>query len=116
MVSFTSDLSKQEWEAYKTVNINSLKLLAVLIDAASHVSFKLPATQFHLSNREEQCLLWAARGKTYQEIATIQGLGFSTVKTHLDTVRHKLQCMNLTHAAAVAFARGVFPAQSLMTR
>ena len=113
VVSFTSDLSKQEWEAYKAANINSLKLLAVLIDSASHINFKLPAPQVHLSNREEQCLLWAARGKTYQEIAMILGLAFSTVKTHLDTARHKLQCMNLTHAAAVAFATGVFPAQAL---
>jgi DNA-binding CsgD family transcriptional regulator len=114
VVSFTSDLSKQEWEAYKSSSLNSLKLLAVLIDAASHVNLKLPASSVHLSNREEQCLLWAARGKTYQEIATIQGLAFGTVKTHLDTARHKLQCMNLTHAAAVAFATGVFPAQALI--
>jgi DNA-binding CsgD family transcriptional regulator len=109
VVSFTSDLSKQEWEAYKAANMNSLKL----IDAASHVNFKLPAPQVHLSNREEQCLLWAARGKTYQEIAAIQGLAFGTVKVYLDTARRKLQCMNLTHAAAVAFATGVFPAQAL---
>jgi DNA-binding CsgD family transcriptional regulator len=113
MVSFTSDLSKDEWEAYKATNIKSLKLLAVLIDSASHINLKLPALPVHLSNREEQCLLWAARRKTYQEIAMILGLAFGTVKTHLDTARHKLQCMNLTHAAAVAFATGVFPAQAL---
>jgi DNA-binding CsgD family transcriptional regulator len=114
VVSFASDLSKEEWETYKAANIDSFKLLSVLIDAASHVHLKLSVPQVHLSNREEQCLLWAARGKTYQEIATIQGLAFSTVKTHLDTARHKLQCMNLTHAAAVAVATGVFPAQALI--
>jgi DNA-binding CsgD family transcriptional regulator len=114
VVSFTSDLSKREWEAYKAGNTNSLKLLAVLIDAASHVNFKRRAPQVHLSNREQQCLLWAARGKTYREIASIQGVSFGTVKSHLDTARHKLQCMNLTHAAAVAFAIGVFPAQALV--
>ena len=113
VVSFTSDLSKDEWEAYKAANMKNLKLLAVLIDSASHINFKLPSFPVHLSNREEQCLLWAARGKTYQEIAMILGLAFGTVKTHLDTARHKLQCMNLTHAAAVAFATGVFPAQAL---
>ena len=90
-----------------------LKLLSVLIDSASHINFKLPAFQVHLSNREEQCLLWAARGKTYQEIAEILGLAFGSVKTHLDAARHKLRCMNLTHAAAVAFATGVIPAQAL---
>ena len=113
VVSFTSDLSKDEWEAYKAANMKNLKLLAVLIDSAFHINFKLLAFPVHLSNREEQCLLWAARGKTYQEIAMILGLAFGTVKTHLDTARHKLQCMNLTHAAAVAFATGVFPAQAL---
>ena len=105
--SFTSDVSKDEWEAYKAANMTNLKLLAVLIDSASHINFKRPAFPVHLSNREEQCLLWAARGKTYQEIAMILGLAFGTVKTHLDTARHKLQCINLTHAAAVAFATGV---------
>jgi DNA-binding CsgD family transcriptional regulator len=113
LVSFTSDLSKEEWEAYKTANTAKLKLLSVLIDSASHINFKLPAFQVHLSNREEQCLLWAARGKTYQEIAEILGLAFGSVKTHLDAARHKLRCMNLTHAAAVAFATGVIPAQAL---
>ena len=114
LVSFTSYLSKDEREAYKAANMNSLKVLAVLIDAASHISFKLPASPVHLSKREEQCLLWAARRKTYQEIAMILGLAFSTVKVYLDTARHKLQCMNLTHAAAVAFATGVFPSQALI--
>ena len=113
LVSFTSDLSKEEWEAYKTANMAKLKLLSVLIDSASHINFKLPAFQVHLSNREEQCLLWAARGKTYQEIAEILGLAFGSVKTHLDAARHKLRCMNLTHAAAVAFATGLIPAQAL---
>src|SRR5580704_772030 len=64
LVSFTSDLLKDEWEAYKAANMAKLKLLSVLIDSASHINFKLPAFQVHLSNREEQCLLWAARGKT----------------------------------------------------
>ena len=45
LVSFTSDLSKEEWEAYKTANTAKLKLLSVLIDSASHINFKLPAFQ-----------------------------------------------------------------------
>jgi DNA-binding CsgD family transcriptional regulator len=113
LVSFTSDLSKDEWEDYKGANMKSLKLLSILIDSAANINFKLPAFPVHLSNREEQCLLWAARGKTYQEIAEILGLAFGSVKTHLDAARHKLHCMNLTHAAAVAFATGVIPAQAL---
>jgi DNA-binding CsgD family transcriptional regulator len=113
LVSFSSDLSNDEWEDYKAANLEKLKLLTVLIDSASNINFKLPASPVHLSNREEQCLLWAARGKTYQEIAEILWLAFGSVKTHLDAARHKLHCMNLTHAAAVACATGVIPAQAL---
>jgi DNA-binding CsgD family transcriptional regulator len=113
VVSFTSDLAKDEWETYKASNIKGLQLLSVLIDSAANINFKLPPLPVHLSTREEQCLLWAARGKTYQEIAEILGLAFGSVKTHLDGARHKLRCMNLTHAAAVAFATGVIPAQAL---
>ena len=113
VVSFTSDLAKDEWETYKTSNMKGLQLLSVLIDSAANINFKLPPLPVQLSTREEQCLLWAARGKTYQEIAEILGLAFGSVKTHLDGARHKLRCMNLTPAAAVAFATGVIPAQAL---
>ncbi len=113
LVSFTSDLSKEDWESYKLQNMKGLQLISVLIDSAANINFKLQSTPVQLSTREEQCLVWAARGKTYQEISDILGLAFGSVKTHLDGARHKLHCMNLTHAAAVAFATGVIPAQAL---
>jgi DNA-binding CsgD family transcriptional regulator len=113
LVSFTSDLSKDDWQSYKLNNMNGLQLLSVLIDSAADINFKLPLFPVRLSTREEQCLLWAARGKTYEEIAEILGVAFGSVKTHLDGARHKLRCLNLTHAAAVAFATGVIPAQAL---
>ena len=113
LVSFTSDLSNDEWENYKAANIKGLKLLSILLDSASHINFKLPASPAHLSNREEQCLLWAARGKTFQEIGEILGLALGTVKGHLDAARHKLDCTNLPHAVAFAFATGAIPAQAL---
>ena len=50
MVSFNSDLPKDEWEADKAANIKNLRLLAVLIDSASHINFKAPASPIHLSN------------------------------------------------------------------
>jgi DNA-binding CsgD family transcriptional regulator len=113
LVSFTSDLPKSEWEDYRAANLQQLKLLCVLIESASRINFKLAAAPVRLTSREEQCLIWAARGKTYQEIAAILGLAFYSVKTHLDAARDKMQCMNLTHAAALAFATGIIPAQAL---
>ena len=113
LVSFTSNRSKDEWEQYKNDNSAKLQLLAVLIDSAANINFKLPLPPVKLSRREEQCLIWAARGKTYQQIGEILELTFGSVKTHLDSARHKLNCMNLTHTVAVAIASGVLPAKAV---
>jgi DNA-binding CsgD family transcriptional regulator len=111
LVSFTSDHSKDEWAEYKLRNMVKLQPMAVLIDCAAGLNFKLTPDPVELSKREEECLIWAARGKTYHDIAGILNLSFASVKTYLDTARHKLSCINLTHAVAVAIATGVIPAK-----
>ncbi len=112
LVSFTSDHSKTEWARYKRTNMVKLQRLSALIDSAADVKWK-PLPSVTLSKGEWQCLVWAAKGKTYQEIAEIMNLGFGGVKAILDTARNKLHCMNLTHAIAVAIATGVIPAAAL---
>ncbi len=114
VVSFTSDMAKDEWDTYTSSNLAKLQVLSVLIDTAASINFKLPPLEVKLSRREEQCLIWAARGKTYQEIAELLGLGFGSVKSHLDNARHKLRCVNLTHAVAVAIASGIIPAKAVV--
>ena len=113
LVSFTSNHSKEEWREYKAHNIIKLQLMSVLIDLAASINLKLNVPAVKLSKREEQCLIWAARGKTYQDISEILNISFGSVKSYLDTARHKLNCINLTHAVAVAVATGVIPAKAL---
>jgi DNA-binding CsgD family transcriptional regulator len=113
LVSFTSNHSKDDWAEYKSRNMVKLQPMAVLIDSAAGINFKLTPEPVELSKREEECLIWAARGKTYHDIARILNLSFASVKTYLDTARHKLSCINLTHAVAVAIATGVIPAKAL---
>ena len=113
LVSFTSNHTKQEWKEYKTRNMIKLQLMSVLIDSAASINLKLNTPPVKLSKREEQCLIWAARGKTYQDISEILNISFASVKSYLDTARHKLNCINLTHAVAVAIATGVIPAKAL---
>jgi DNA-binding CsgD family transcriptional regulator len=113
LISFTSNHSKDDWAEYKSRNIVKLQPMAVLIDSAAGTNFKLTPEAIELSKREEECLIWAARGKTYHDIAGILNLSFASVKTYLDTARHKLSCINLIHAVAVAIATGVIPAKAL---
>jgi DNA-binding CsgD family transcriptional regulator len=113
LVSFTSNHSKSEWIKYKERNMTQLQLMSVLIDSAAGINTRLNTRPVSLSKREEQCLIWAARGKTYQDIAEILDLSYGSVKSYLDTARHKLNCINITHAVAVAIATGVIPAKAL---
>jgi len=113
VVSFSSNHTKAEWDQFKKNNMVKLQLISVLIDSAASVNLKLSSPPVKLSKREEQCLIWAARGKTYQDISDILNISFGSVKSYLDTARHKLNCANLTHAVGVAIATGVIPAKAL---
>ena len=68
---------------------------------------------FELSPRERDCLRWAARGKTYHEIALILGIAYASVKTNLDTARHKLNCVALPQATALAVVLGILTEEDL---
>ena len=114
IVSFTNDLPRREWEEFKAANMDRLHHAAALIDSAAIAGARLPDQfEVNLSLREEQCLMWAARGKTYEEIAEITSLSFYSVRSHLDAARHKLHGANLTHAVAIALALGVIPTIAL---
>ena len=76
----------------------------------------LPTLVNDLSPRERECLLWAARGKTYAEISLITKLAYGTVKAHLDQARYKLNCAILPAATAMAVARGLFTLADLLGR
>lgn len=61
-----------------------------------------------LTNLQRQALLWAARGKTYQDIAQIMYVSLGSVKGSLDAGKLKLQANNLPHAVALAYETRIF--------
>ncbi len=64
IVSFTSDTPRDEWERFKTLNINTLQHVSALIDSAAMTGLKVEeAPEVNLSLREEECLIWAAQKK-----------------------------------------------------
>ena len=60
-----------------------------------------------LTPREAEVLFRVARGKTNDEIATVLGIGLTTVKKHLESTYAKLGVENRTAAAAMALERMV---------
>jgi LuxR family transcriptional activator of conjugal transfer of Ti plasmids len=60
-----------------------------------------------LTQRERQCLSWAARGKKMPETAQILGITTRTVVFHLENARSKLGASTVTQAVAEAAHRGL---------
>lgn len=60
-----------------------------------------------LTVREIECLNWAARGKTEEEIGIIIARSRETARFHLRNAIGKLNASNRTHAVALACSRGL---------
>lgn len=60
-----------------------------------------------LSQREKECLLWAARGKTNWETAAILGITSNTVSEHIRHITRKMGVYHKTHAVARAIMDGL---------
>ena len=59
-----------------------------------------------LTNREIECLHWAAQGKSSEETATILKIKAATVNEYRKQIKDKLNCSNLTHAVYEAIKCG----------
>ncbi len=64
-----------------------------------------------LTDRERECLLWSAEGKTSWEIAQILGVSERTVIFHLQNASNKLCVTNRQQAVARAISAGLIAPQ-----
>ena len=84
-----------------------------LLSAAGHLHTALcdgremSASVALLTQRELDCLRWAANGKTDGEIAEILSIARWTVVTYLQNAKIKLNCSNRTSAVATALSLGI---------
>lgn len=63
---------------------------AYAFEAARRMRCPIPETEPpRLTERQRECLIWAARGKTDGEIATILGIGEETVTKHMNAARER---------------------------
>ncbi|MEI8396709.1 MAG: helix-turn-helix domain-containing protein [Rhodospirillaceae bacterium] len=60
-----------------------------------------------LTNRETECLLWAAAGKTGWETSCILGVSRDTVVFHIENAKKKLRSKTLPQAVARAIVLGL---------
>lgn len=60
-----------------------------------------------LTLREQECMKWAADGKTSWEISRLLNVSERTINFHLNNAMHKLQASNRQHAVTKATLQGL---------
>jgi DNA-binding CsgD family transcriptional regulator len=71
------------------------------------INNELSAPPAELSPREREALNLLSLGQSRAEVADTLQISENTLRAYIDTARHKLGAMNVTHAVAIALARGV---------
>lgn len=90
--------------------MDTLQLAALYYHAHVYAKLQLGLTRLAdapLTQRERQCLSWAARGKKMSETAKVLGITTRTVVFHLENARLKLGASTVAQAAVEAAHRGL---------
>ncbi len=95
-------------EAVSDAEMRELNFVAGgLFNRLSEVRTKKNARRVALSNRELECLHWAAAGKTTSEMAKILSLSEYTVNHYLNRATRKLDSVNRVQTVAKAIRAGL---------
>lgn len=81
----------------------------MILESMEHLAaFQASLPTFpEISQRETDCLYWAAAGKSSEDIGAILSLSSHTVNDYLKSAMRKLQSINRTQAVAKAIKLGV---------
>jgi len=109
MFSLNAKMGREEWARFKKQHMGEFQLFAFhlhtkVVEAEGGVDVDFDA---RLSNRERECLRWAATGKTTWETSVILKISERAVRFYLDSARSKLDCLTKTQAVAKAVALGI---------
>ena len=109
----SSDDHKQARARIDAMSPNAVLFTAHLHEAVRKVFTKAPlsVSQIKLTDREKQCLLWAAEGKTTWETARILNISERTVIFHVQNAAEKLNVVNRQQAIARAISTGLIAPQ-----
>jgi DNA-binding CsgD family transcriptional regulator len=103
MFSINSHVTDAEWAKIKKEYMRDFQILAHHFH--THILESLGVDEnatVHFTNREIECLKWAAAGKSVWETSRILGITERTVSLYLETARTKIGAVNKTQAVAKA--------------
>jgi DNA-binding CsgD family transcriptional regulator len=106
----------ESWAAFTARHAKDLLLVSHLMhqQAMRIVNDELEPPSAELSPRERETLLRLSFGHSRAAVAADLHISENTLRAYIDSARHKLGALNVTHAVALALARGIIvPAGAL---
>ncbi|OHX10974.1 hypothetical protein BI343_05145 [Chromobacterium amazonense] len=103
-----ADARTEQWLQTLTPTVHLLCSYAY--EAICRIEDAGQAAEVGLTQRERECLRWAAAGKTSWETSRILRCSESTVNFHIRNIINKLQVSNRRQAVARALAQGLISA------
>lgn len=98
--SIMSNASEAEWVARQPIYLRDMQMIGLYIHARfMELQGVREVDRPPLSEREKECLKWAADGKTIGETATILTISSSSVRIYLDAARRKLDSHTKSQAS-----------------
>jgi DNA-binding CsgD family transcriptional regulator len=108
ILTVTADVPDHEFHRLWLECRDELHVLTLYYHAQIEKHLLRPAPcECRLTDRERDCLIWSARGKTAWETSEILGISEETVQFHLKNAMHKLGVHTKTHAVVKAILDGL---------
>jgi DNA-binding CsgD family transcriptional regulator len=111
MLSLATSRDSREAQDDIIATMDKAQLLTCYLhEAVQHVVLSkgpLPLKRISLTEREKECLLWAAEGKTGWEIGNIVNISERTVTFHLQNAAQKMGVVNRQQAISRALSMGL---------
>lgn len=107
--SLNHETSDEEWAAFTSAHASELLVVSHLMhqQAKRILAKETDVPTMELSPREREALSLLSLGKSRAEVADDLHISENTLRAYIDSARHKLGALNVTHAVALAMARGV---------
>jgi len=99
----------EEWRAFTTARAKDLLLVSHLMHQQTMriINNEVDPPTADLSPREREALMQLSLGHSRAAVAQVLQISENTLRAYIDSARHKLGAANVTHAVALALARGI---------
>ena len=97
------------WESFTRKNAKDILVVSHLMheQAMRIINKEVAPPTAELSPREREALTQLSLGQSRAEVADQLHISENTLRAYIDSARHKLGALNVTHAVALALAKGI---------